>query len=88
MKRVMVRMECVLELPDHVRIEEPVSDAGEMLAVHGRLLQPDIGWMAVCKIEDGGGMTLEGLPDELEDELREAVTEVRAQDLRILADDD
>jgi hypothetical protein len=84
MKRVVVRLECVLELPDHVRLEEPAQGCGEMLLLHGRFLEPDLSWMAVEEIgEEEGSMTQVSLPEKLEDELRGSVAEVLVSDIEI-----
>ena len=77
MKRLRVTLECVLELPDHVRLEEPVGDGMRMLFIHGRFVEPILDWTALTSIgPEDGQFTQADVSGELEEELESSLREI------------
>ena len=54
-----VEFEFELEVPDHVKLVAVNEDIGEMLFIHGKLLEPELDWRALSKISDDGGLEFE-----------------------------
>ena len=74
MKRLVVRIEYELELPDHARLEDPIGDEGEMLFLHGRYLEPTLEWLQLEHIDTKGHYSEVAVSDELEEVLNDAIT--------------
>lgn len=73
MKRLVVRLEYELELPDHACLEDPMDDDVEMLFLHGRYLEPTLGWLQLEHIDPTGSYTEVAVSQELEEALNEAI---------------
>ena len=63
MKKLVVKMQFELEVPDDFVLREPGPEMGEMLCVDGQYLEPDLTWMALEKIAEDGSWQLTS-PDE------------------------
>ncbi len=56
MKKLTVKMEFNLEVPDDVEIREIKPDMGEFLFVQNQYLEPTLAWMSLDDISDEEGL--------------------------------
>ena len=56
MKKLRVRIEATMELPEHIKLIEIDDDLEEALLMNGRLYQPDINWMRIQQMDEDGSM--------------------------------
>ncbi|MCX5832153.1 MAG: hypothetical protein NT140_09770 [Deltaproteobacteria bacterium] len=80
-----VEFEFELEVPDHVKLVTVNEDIGELLFIHGKLLEPELDWRALSKISDDGGLEFEIISDELADEIHDMTKIINKSDMRILS---
>ncbi|MDP1991029.1 MAG: hypothetical protein Q8K00_08390 [Syntrophales bacterium] len=87
MKKINLRVEfdMELEVPDHVKPVKVSEDMGELLFIHGRLLEPELGWRALSKITDDGELVSEIVSDELFQEIQDMIKITNKADMRISA---
>ena len=83
MKKLTLNVEFELEVPDHVKLVTVNEDIGELLFVHGKLLKPDLAWLALSKISDNGGLEFENISDQLADEINDMIKEINKEGMRV-----
>ncbi len=65
MKKLIVKMEFELEVPDDVEIREVKPDMGDFLFVQDQYLEPTLSWMVLDEISEDGTWSLSSSDDDL-----------------------
>jgi len=72
-KKLVVKMQFELDVPDHFVLGEPAPDMNVMLSVDGRYLEPSLTWMALESIMEDGSWDLISPGEDLLDTLQEYI---------------
>ncbi len=78
MKRMTIKLEYILEVPDHVEQIEVNGD--KYIFFHGRIITPDLTWIMLNKVNDDGSTGWKRLPQKLVMELFDYIKESKIDD--------
>lgn len=78
-KRLVVRLEYELEVPEEAEIQAPAADIGDMLFIDGHYLEPHLTWLRLTDISDDGTWTTESLEEDMEIITAEAIRMVSSE---------
>jgi hypothetical protein len=80
--RLNVEFDMEMEVPDHVKVVRR-EDVGELLFVHGKLLEPQLSWEALSRINDDESYEFERISDELAAEIFDMIGMIYKSSMRV-----